>query len=284
MEVRRADSGEVVFRDHLTCPVAAILRADYRNDGQEQVVVCGVEGEVREGCAVRGCGVGCYGMGSGVGAGTSTAAAVQAARGAASNTGAGAAARRIAAIPSSARHAPLNPTLPPCPLPATALPCPPPFSPAAMDVARGRWLVVLHGMAWRGAAAAAGISAGGAGRGCAGRHRAGGLHRAAGGNSGAGTAQAGGSAWAMGCSEHGEWAEMDGCGCASAPARCAHALVCVSPCERGRVGTARLAIGACAAAPLCAWARMCTRASSGCWACVRALRAAGGRGPIGTMR
>ncbi|KXZ53986.1 hypothetical protein GPECTOR_5g1 [Gonium pectorale] len=47
MEVRRADTGEVVYRDHLSCPVAAILRADYRNDGMEQVVVCGVEGEVR---------------------------------------------------------------------------------------------------------------------------------------------------------------------------------------------------------------------------------------------
>ncbi|KAG2486168.1 hypothetical protein HYH03_015132 [Edaphochlamys debaryana] len=47
MEVRRADTGEVVYRDHLSCPVAAILRADYRNDGLEQVVVCGVEGEVR---------------------------------------------------------------------------------------------------------------------------------------------------------------------------------------------------------------------------------------------
>ncbi|PNW81715.1 hypothetical protein CHLRE_06g257250v5 [Chlamydomonas reinhardtii] len=47
MEVRRADTGEVVYRDHLTGPVAAILRADYRNDGLEQVVVCGVEGEVR---------------------------------------------------------------------------------------------------------------------------------------------------------------------------------------------------------------------------------------------
>ena len=46
VEVRRADSGEVVYRDHLSCPVAAIMRADYRNDGMEQVVVCGVEGEV----------------------------------------------------------------------------------------------------------------------------------------------------------------------------------------------------------------------------------------------
>lgn len=46
MEVRRADTGEVVYRDHLSCAVAAILRADYRNDGMEQVVACGAEGEV----------------------------------------------------------------------------------------------------------------------------------------------------------------------------------------------------------------------------------------------
>ena len=56
MEVRRADTGEVVYRDHLTGPVAAILRADYRNDGLEQVVVCGVEGEVRHGGTERGVG------------------------------------------------------------------------------------------------------------------------------------------------------------------------------------------------------------------------------------
>jgi hypothetical protein len=46
MEVRREDSGEVVFRDHLSCSVAALVTADYRNDGLLQVIVCGVEGEV----------------------------------------------------------------------------------------------------------------------------------------------------------------------------------------------------------------------------------------------
>ena len=49
MEVRREDNGEVVYRDHLSCSVSAVLRADYRNDGMESVIVCGIEGEVRGG-------------------------------------------------------------------------------------------------------------------------------------------------------------------------------------------------------------------------------------------
>ncbi len=46
VEVRKRDTGEVTFRDHLSCPVSAVLSADYRNDGHQQVVVCGLEGEV----------------------------------------------------------------------------------------------------------------------------------------------------------------------------------------------------------------------------------------------
>ena len=46
VEVRRADSGEVVYRDMLSCAVSAIVKADYRGDGMQQVVVCGLEGEV----------------------------------------------------------------------------------------------------------------------------------------------------------------------------------------------------------------------------------------------
>ena len=41
-----AETGEVVYRDTLTCPVSSILVADYRGDGVQQVVVCGSEGEV----------------------------------------------------------------------------------------------------------------------------------------------------------------------------------------------------------------------------------------------
>lgn len=47
MEVRRDDTGEVVYRDHLTCAVSQVVKADYRNDGMEQVIACGFEGEVR---------------------------------------------------------------------------------------------------------------------------------------------------------------------------------------------------------------------------------------------
>ncbi|KAJ9522355.1 hypothetical protein QJQ45_008170 [Haematococcus lacustris] len=47
VEVRREDTGEVVFRDHLSSAVSGIMCADYRSDGQEEVIVCSMEGEVR---------------------------------------------------------------------------------------------------------------------------------------------------------------------------------------------------------------------------------------------
>ena len=47
MEVRKAENGEVVYRDHLAAPVAALLQADYRNDGVEQLIAVGADGEVR---------------------------------------------------------------------------------------------------------------------------------------------------------------------------------------------------------------------------------------------
>lgn len=46
VEVRRDDTGEVVYRDMMSCAVSSILKADYRGDGTPQVVVCGIEGEV----------------------------------------------------------------------------------------------------------------------------------------------------------------------------------------------------------------------------------------------
>ena len=45
--VRREESGEVVFRQTLDAPVAAILSADYRMDGKEEVMICSEAGEVR---------------------------------------------------------------------------------------------------------------------------------------------------------------------------------------------------------------------------------------------
>jgi hypothetical protein len=46
VEVRKRDTGQVVYRDHLSCAVSAVMAADYRGDGTQQAVVCGCEGEV----------------------------------------------------------------------------------------------------------------------------------------------------------------------------------------------------------------------------------------------
>jgi Bardet-Biedl syndrome 2 protein len=45
--VRREENGEVVFRQTLEAPVAAILKADYRMDGKEEVMICSEAGEIR---------------------------------------------------------------------------------------------------------------------------------------------------------------------------------------------------------------------------------------------
>ncbi|KAG1676464.1 hypothetical protein FOA52_002284 [Chlamydomonas sp. UWO 241] len=48
VEVRHADTGDVVYRDTLaTGAVSAIVSADYRGTGAPQLVVCGIEGELR---------------------------------------------------------------------------------------------------------------------------------------------------------------------------------------------------------------------------------------------
>lgn len=47
IEVRKEQSGEVVFRDMLSSPISAILRADYRSSGHDQVIVCSENGEIR---------------------------------------------------------------------------------------------------------------------------------------------------------------------------------------------------------------------------------------------
>ncbi|CAD7699112.1 unnamed protein product [Ostreobium quekettii] len=46
-EVRKEDTGEVVFRDNMSSPISQILNADYRNDGVEDLIVCCGDGEVR---------------------------------------------------------------------------------------------------------------------------------------------------------------------------------------------------------------------------------------------
>jgi Bardet-Biedl syndrome 2 protein len=47
VEVRNSNSGEVVAKDSLDHPIAAILKADFRMDGRMQVIVLSVEGELR---------------------------------------------------------------------------------------------------------------------------------------------------------------------------------------------------------------------------------------------
>ena len=47
IEVRKAQSGQLILKDSMAASVAAIAKGDYRGDGADQVVVCAVNGEVR---------------------------------------------------------------------------------------------------------------------------------------------------------------------------------------------------------------------------------------------
>jgi hypothetical protein len=47
LEVRSDRTGDVVYKDNLNQPISAIVKADYRKDGNQQVIVCGANGEVR---------------------------------------------------------------------------------------------------------------------------------------------------------------------------------------------------------------------------------------------
>lgn len=44
--IRRQENGEVLFRGHLGASIAGILRADYRMDGQEEVIIISEAGEM----------------------------------------------------------------------------------------------------------------------------------------------------------------------------------------------------------------------------------------------
>ena len=44
--VRRRDNGEVIFRDTMDAPIAAILKSDYRMDGNEEVMICSEAGTI----------------------------------------------------------------------------------------------------------------------------------------------------------------------------------------------------------------------------------------------
>ncbi len=45
--MRSDKTGEVIFTDTFTSPVAGIVTADYNMDGKEEVIVISTEGEVR---------------------------------------------------------------------------------------------------------------------------------------------------------------------------------------------------------------------------------------------
>eukprot|EP00736_Rhodelphis_marinus_P008019 Rmarinus@m.8619 len=47
LEIRNSANGELVYKDHIPSPVSALLSADYRLDGQEELVCCSVDGTVR---------------------------------------------------------------------------------------------------------------------------------------------------------------------------------------------------------------------------------------------
>lgn len=45
--VRRLETGEVIFKQNLNSPIASILKSDYRMDGKEEVMICSEAGEIR---------------------------------------------------------------------------------------------------------------------------------------------------------------------------------------------------------------------------------------------
>eukprot|EP00742_Colponemidia_sp_Colp-10_P006121 GILJ01006549.1.p1 GENE.GILJ01006549.1~~GILJ01006549.1.p1 ORF type:complete len:712 (+),score=127.24 GILJ01006549.1:705-2840(+) len=47
LEVRSETNGEVLFKDMFPAPIASVLRADYRMDGNQSIICCAEDGEVR---------------------------------------------------------------------------------------------------------------------------------------------------------------------------------------------------------------------------------------------
>jgi hypothetical protein len=45
--VRRLETGDTVFKEMMGSAVASIVRADYRLDGKEEIMICAESGEVR---------------------------------------------------------------------------------------------------------------------------------------------------------------------------------------------------------------------------------------------
>lgn len=47
LDARREHNAELVYKDSFAHPVSAIVKADYRMDGREDVIICALDGEVR---------------------------------------------------------------------------------------------------------------------------------------------------------------------------------------------------------------------------------------------
>ena len=47
VNVRSESTGEVIYKDAFNSPIAGIVRADYRSDGHENIIICAQDGEVR---------------------------------------------------------------------------------------------------------------------------------------------------------------------------------------------------------------------------------------------
>lgn len=47
IEVRKADSGQIIFKDNVTASIAALVKGDYTGGGTDQVIVCATSREAR---------------------------------------------------------------------------------------------------------------------------------------------------------------------------------------------------------------------------------------------
>ena len=46
VEVRKADSGQIIFKDNMTASIAALVKGDYKGGGTDQIIICATSGEV----------------------------------------------------------------------------------------------------------------------------------------------------------------------------------------------------------------------------------------------
>ena len=48
IEVRKADTGQIIFKDNMTASIAAMVIGDYKGGGADQIIVCALNGEVTQ--------------------------------------------------------------------------------------------------------------------------------------------------------------------------------------------------------------------------------------------